>query len=110
MCNTQEQLADVCSTYYSTLCDCGFTKPSCAVQLKDRSSIVQSLCMQELLSSKAEMDQLQEGLRSAKVLDVLLKYPEILQNFFVRTKQKKLTSGNIYKFFFFGCFCLLFIL
>ena len=54
--------------------------------------------MQELLASKAEMDQFRDGLASAKALDVLLKYPEILQSFFVRMKQKMLTSGK--KFYF----------
>ena len=95
MCDSTEQLRKICSQYFDVMCDSGFTKPFTSVLFEDRSVIIESLCLHEvILSSKAEADQFCDGLDSSKVLTHLTKHSSILEKFFVQHPIESLTSGK----------------
>lgn len=69
------------------LCDSGLLNPPSSLVMGDRSCIVQSLSLhQVVLMSKAEVDQFAEGIYCLGILDAIRKYPGLLQQFFVGSK------------------------
>lgn len=61
---------------------------------KDRMTIVQTLSLHHcLLSVKAELDQMCDGLKLLGVLDASRQHPELFSRFFLRSHVKQLSPG-----------------
>ena len=67
-----------------------------SLDLNQRQELTRVLCLHHIiLKSKAEMDQLREGLATLGVADIMKKNPKCLESFFVYTQSKTLTAGKI---------------
>ncbi len=71
--------------------DSGVVKGPSQVQLSDQRGIVRALCLHQLvLKSKAEIDQLKEGL---KVLGAMESHTTTLRTLFTASEKEPLTPG-----------------
>ena len=67
-----------------------------SLDLNQRQELTRVLCLHHIiLKSKAEMDQLREGLATLGVADIMKKNPKCFESFFVYTQSKTLTAGKI---------------
>ncbi len=74
----------------------GLSRPSYSLQLSDRDAIVESMATHfSILSVKAELDQLIEGLKVLDVLNLYRDYPKIMRPLLIYNKPKSLTSDYI---------------
>ena len=77
----------------------GYVNPIILCTTEDTPTVVQTLTLHEvILHSKAELDQLAEGLSALGVLSVIRKTPEIIQKYFVLGQDSKLTAGILYRY------------
>ncbi len=75
--------------------DIGIAKPISRLQYSDRHHIVQSSALHySVLSVKAELDQLANGLRALGVLDMVQANPKLLRPLFLFTASPPLTAGQ----------------
>ena len=73
------------------LMDAGYTKPLLHIYKQDMlSALAVHFC---LLSVKAELDQLREGLETLHVLSAMMKHPHVFQCLFV-AEHNPLTAGT----------------
>ena len=73
----------------------GFSKPITSLKLSDVNELVHVVCIHYVIfKSKAELDQLAEGLRECGVLDFVKKFPKLLEPFFLYGGET-LTAGNV---------------
>ena len=92
--NSVEELREVCGKHFSPLCDSGFTKPSSSVILKDKSNIINMICLHHIiLKCKGEIDQFSHGLESLGTLKAIRRHRKLLRQFFVKLEGVKLTAG-----------------
>lgn len=78
------------------LIECGFSKLSCRLELRDRVNIVQTVSLHKvILASMAELLQLKDGLRSLGVIELIEKYPDLLYSFYCVDFKEQLTSGDL---------------
>lgn len=78
------------------LTSCGFVKPVMRCNICDIPTIVQTIALHlVILNSKAELDQLSEGMSALEVLDAIKKTPNLLLPFFTRSGAIKLTAGTV---------------
>lgn len=76
------------------LVECGFTKPVTKLELEDKVTIVQSICLQMVvLNTLAELHQFMDGLASLGVVKALRKHPSLLRSFYCSANKEELTSG-----------------
>ena len=68
--------------------ECGITKPTASIQDSDREGIISSLCLHYVvLASKAELDDMVEGLKSLGVLSLIRDNPIMARQLFVKHEQ-----------------------
>ena len=78
----------------------GLSRPSYSLQLTDRDSMVQSMATHySVLSVKAELDQLIDGLKVLGVLDLLRNYPKVMRPLLLCKKPVCLTSDYVIDMF-----------
>ena len=77
------------------LTTCGFVKPVMQCDLGDVPTVVQTIALHlVILNSKAELDQICEGMCALGVLDEIKKAPNIFYPFFTTTRADTLTAGT----------------
>lgn len=85
-----------------TLCryDCGISKPTASIQDADREGIISSLCLHfVLLTSKAELDDMLEGLKCLGVLTLIRNNPVVTRQLFIKGSPKHLTAEEMFDMF-----------
>ena len=76
------------------LMKCGFSKPVTKLELEDKVTVVQSICLQMVvLDTLAELDQFMDGLTSLGVAKALQKHTSLLRSFYCSANKMELTSG-----------------
>ena len=91
---TMEELQSIGKEALQILIDCGFTKPPCLLQLADKTALVKALTLHHvILRSKAELDQLRDGLNTLGVASALASNPMLFEPLFTAIEDAKLTSG-----------------
>ena len=66
----------------------------------EREGIISSLCLHfVILSAKAELDEMVNGLKSLEILSLVRSNPAIARQLFVRGTPKPLTSDSLYDTF-----------
>ena len=96
LCSTEEELCSMVASNFDILTHCGFIKPSSLVNEKDKTKIIQTLALHDvILKNKAELGQFVEGLQSCGVIDALRENPDLGRNFFV-ISGKKIDSRYMY--------------
>ena len=83
--------------YYCTLvAETGYSKPLSQLSLLDRDELCKTVKdYHTLVKILPEMDQFCAGLQTLGVLDMLCKYPEIMQHLFIQAgPRKKLDKGK----------------
>lgn len=94
-CVDADGLRKVAMANIDLILECGWSKPVLSLQLGQKEELKRVLCLHHvLLKSKAEMDQLREGLATLGVADIMKKHPACLESFFVFTPSKVLTAGK----------------
>ena len=79
---TEDQLRSVVASHFDVLSDSGFTRPSILVKESDKVDIIQALALHDvILRSKAELDQLCEGLESCGVLGAIRRNADLTRIF-----------------------------
>ena len=77
------------------LIECGFTKPPWLLQLADKMAVVKALTLHHvILRSKAELDQLRDGLSTLGVESALVSNPTLFEPLFTAFEDAELTSGS----------------
>lgn len=72
----------------------------CNIEESDRDTIISSLCLHSvILMSKAELDQLIDGLKCLEILELLRSNPCVSHKLFVRSTANILTVEYIYDLF-----------
>ena len=75
--------------------NCGYTKPLFRAEMEDREEISRTIALHyTLLQSKAEMDQLKQGLNSLGVADLMKEQVHLFANFFTSDGHSRLTAGQ----------------
>ena len=79
------------------LMECGFVKPTSVIKLRDKGDLVRTLCLHHLiLKSKAELDQLKEGLHNLRVAAAIESMPDTFWYLFTsNVEESQLTPGII---------------
>lgn len=78
------------------LVNAGFTNPVCRLTLADRTEIIKIVALHHaLLQSKAELDQLVEGLSVNGVAGMLRDYPDLVKPFFTSSENQAISAGII---------------
>ena len=76
------------------LSTCGFVKPVTQCSILDVPTIVQTVALHlVILNSKAELDQLSEGMTALGVLDAIKKVPDLPLPFYTNSGSEKLTAA-----------------
>ena len=76
------------------IADAGFTKPVTLLKLEDREEVILVVALHNaLLKSKAELDQLIEGMSVLGVAEMVQKYPAIMEMFLTSSGNQDLTAG-----------------
>jgi len=66
--------------------ECGLSKPACYYKVENKDEIVKSMHLRlTILSRKAELDQISDGLNDNGLLSVLKKYPSEAINYFMQS-------------------------
>ena len=80
------------------LLECGFVKPISGIRLYDKDSLVRTLCLHHMiLKSKAELDQLKEGLGTLGVATAMESMPDVFIHLFTSNEDNsQLTPGIIF--------------
>ena len=92
--NNLDEFKEVYATNFCDLAECGVTKPSTALTLEDKISVVQSITLHHtILKSKAEIDQFAAGLSCLETRSHVIKYPQLLKEFFTVTGRQLLSAG-----------------
>lgn len=74
--------------------ECGWSKPVTTLILSHKDELIKVICLHHiLLKSKAEMDQVKEGLAVMGVDKIMANQPQCLRSFFVFDPSKVLTAG-----------------
>lgn len=82
------------NSHFTTLVECGFTKPSARITFGDKSEIVQAVALHHvILRSKAELDQFCDGLALCGVLQAIKCHSSLTRNYFTIDGFQQLTSG-----------------
>ena len=93
----EPSLRKVCLKEVDVILESGYTLPVTCIGMGGKSELLRILMLHHaLLRSKAGLDQLRLGLSALGVLDVMSKYPAILEPYFVAGKQPPLTAGNAF--------------
>lgn len=80
--------------------ECGISKPTATIQDADREGIISSLCLHfVVLATKAELDDLVNGLKLLDVLTLIREYPVLARQLFVKGNPKCLTADSLYDLF-----------
>ena len=94
--SSDEEIREICWDCLDMLCEAGFMKPPAIMKLDDKHGLVRTLSLHHIiLRSKAELDQLKEGLSSAGVLEILQKHPQLLKTLFTSEGLTPLTPGTL---------------
>lgn len=82
-------------SYIDFLLEAGYSKPALTLKMEDKVEVVHTMCLHHaILKSKAELDQLIQGLETHGVHALMKKYPLILESFFVYRKEDDITAGT----------------
>ena len=66
----------------------------------EREGIISSLCLHfVILSAKAELDEMVNGLKSLEILSLVRSNPVVARQFFVKGTPKPLTADSLYDMF-----------
>ena len=75
---------------------CGYTRPIFRTNLEDVPELIQAITLHYvILHSKAELDQLKEGLQTCKVLKFMKEFPGIFKDFFSKQAVVRHTAGKL---------------
>lgn len=92
---TQEEMRKVVQEASDVLVDNGITKAPSLVVLQDKADLVKALSLQFIiLRSKAELDQLKNGLQTLDVAYEMEQHPELFKPLFTNTRVE-LTPGTV---------------
>lgn len=88
------------SCYTQCRYECGISKPTVNIRDIEREGIISSLCLHfVVLSAKAELDDLVDGLKSLEILSLVRNNPQVARQLFVKGTPKPLTADSIYDMF-----------
>ena len=83
-----------------TVLDAGFCKPLNSLKLNDKEEFIHAICLHHtILKTKAELDQMIEGLKNVGVLDYIQKYPILMEPFFT-SNEKDISAGKRFHTFY----------
>ena len=83
-----------------TALDAGFCKPLNSLKLNDKEEFIHAICLHHtILKTKAELDQMIEGLKNVGVLDYIQKYPILMEPFFT-SNEKDISAGKRFHTFY----------
>ena len=83
-----------------TALDAGFCKPLNSLKLNDKEEFIHAICLHHtILKTKAELDQMIEGLKNVGVLDYIQKYPILMEPFFT-SNEKNISAGKRFHTFY----------
>lgn len=93
---TEEEIQMICGEAIDVLMGCSFNKPPSVIRLKDKTALVKALLLHHLiLRSKAELDQLKEGLRTLGMADAMQSYPDLFEPLFTAVGQTELGTSVV---------------
>ena len=76
--------------------EAGFSKPIQRLSLVDRDEIINLVSLHHcILKSKAELDDLKNGLGALGVSDIIASYPDLLRPFFTSSGILPITAGTV---------------
>lgn len=77
--------------------DCGYTKPTCQIELSDREEIIKCLWLHYVFfRPHAELEQLKRGLRETLQLEALVDmHPEEMRSFLVASADFDITADYL---------------
>ena len=74
---------------------CGIHKPSAKIELRDKTTIIQTISLHKgLLASLAELSDFKKGLNALGVAEALTEHCELLRPFFCNDTKVTLTSSQ----------------
>ena len=80
--------------------ECGISKPTVNIRDVEREGIISSLCLHfVILSAKAELDEMVNGLKSLEILTLVRSNPGVVRQLFVKGTPKPLTADSLYDMF-----------
>lgn len=80
--------------------DAGLAMPTSSISISDKKQIAMSMAMHFLVyKTKAEMDQLREGLKSLGILDLMHRYPTQMKPLFLATGKPVLSASLVLAMF-----------
>ena len=98
--NTQDSLKEVVTENFELLVDSGITKPCANITLEDKVPVVQTVALEKvILRTLGELTQFKDGLQCLDVGKEIICHSEILQEFFVKAANSKITSGSSFLFY-----------
>ena len=71
-----------------TVLDARFSKPLNSLKLNDKEEFIHAICLHHtIIKTKAELDQMIEGLKNVGVLDYIQKYLILMEPFFTSNEK-----------------------
>ena len=104
-CDDVKLLQKLCMDNIDLLVECGFNKSLSKLNLEDKITIVQSICLQMVvLNTLAEIQQFMDGFGSLGVAKAVQEHPSLLWSFYCSANVMELTSGKqIYGSYYNSC-------
>ncbi|XP_062520832.1 G2/M phase-specific E3 ubiquitin-protein ligase-like [Corticium candelabrum] len=99
---SDQQIREIVTTddALDILSDCGYDKPLSNVRFADKTNLIKVAATHHcLLSVKAELDQLKEGLQVLDVLSLISKHRKAFEPYFCLDNSRTLTANQIEQLF-----------
>lgn len=79
---------------------CGVGKPSKSIRTEDRETVIKSFCLHfVILSVKAELDDILDGMSAFGILTFVREYPALCRELFVKGYSKPPTADYVFDLF-----------
>ena len=93
--SSNTELQNICESYLDVIIDSGYTLPVQSIKVNNKQSLIKTMMLHAtVLRNKGVIDQLKNGLSCLGVLDAIVKYPHLLEPYFVAGKTAPLTTGT----------------
>lgn len=91
----EEQLRDILAEGCDILQEAGYTRPIHAAKLEKKDAVIGAVALHHcILSMKAELDELVDGIKSTGFLDYIRKFPLVFEGLFTSKETHSLTAGT----------------
>lgn len=96
----QDSMHSLCGVCVPCRYECGISKPSASIPDADKEGVISSLCLHfVVLATKAELDDMVNGLKSLGILALIRENPVLARQLFVKGSPKHLTADTLYDIF-----------